>query len=58
MCIFYKTLAESVFCFAAICWGSSIKETEQTDEEGWLCAGDCSGEAGDDSAIAECCIKE
>jgi len=35
---FYKSVVENVVCFAAICWGSSIrasdsKKTEQTDKE-------------------------
>ena len=55
-----QSLVESAICFEAISLGRSSwandskqtnkKKTEQTDEEGWLCAGDCSGVPGADYA--------
>jgi len=43
--IFYKSVVESPICFAAI--RASDSDTEQTNQEDWLCAGDYSGAPGD-----------
>jgi len=40
--IFYKYVVESRICSAAASEPETQK-TEQSNKEGWLCAGDCSG---------------
>ena len=50
--MFCKSVVESAMSSVVICWGNGIgelkQETEQTDNEGWLCSGDGSGTSGAD----------
>jgi len=53
--VFFKSQMSKAIFFAAIWWGSSIRDsdsmtTEQTDKENWLCARGCSGVLGADHA--------
>ncbi|XP_072244676.1 protein prenyltransferase alpha subunit repeat-containing protein 1 isoform X2 [Leuresthes tenuis] len=42
--IFHQSVVESTICFSASFGTAASKpETKETDKEGWLCAGDCSG---------------
>jgi len=46
--MFVRLFVESAICFAAICWGSSIRagDSKKLNKEGWIGAGDCSGARG------------